>query len=60
MSHGILAAEFYPGSKTRSPVLDLNRITNGHRSKVFGFNVATKKEARELAKRYGATPWNFR
>lgn len=59
MAHGILAAEFYPKSATRSAVVDLNHITNGHRFKVIGFNVATKKEARELAKRYGATPWNF-
>lgn len=55
----VLAAEFYPGSKTRSPVLDLTRIIDGHRTKVIGFRVKTKKEARELAKRYSATPWNF-
>lgn len=59
MSHGILAAEYYPGSRTRSPVLVLNRITDGHRSKAIGFNVVNKREARQLAKQYRATPWNF-
>jgi len=54
-----LAAEYYSGSKTYSATLILNRIIDGHRTKVLGFNVAGKREARQLAKHYGATPWNF-
>lgn len=55
----VLAAEFTKGSATRSPVLDLNRIIDGHRTNVITFRVKTKKEARQIAKQYGATPWNF-
>ena len=55
----ILAAEYTNGSKTRSPTLQLNRIVDGHRTPVIGFNVAGRREARQLAAQYGATPWNF-
>jgi len=56
---GILAAEFTQRSATRSAVLTINRIIDGRRWKVIGFNVASKREARQLAKQYGAKPWNF-
>ena len=59
MPCNVLAAEFYPGSKRGSATLVLNRIIDGHRTKVIGFNVTGKREARELANRYGAHPWNF-
>tara|TARA_R110000868_G_scaffold19939_4_gene85019 strand:- start:739 stop:918 length:180 start_codon:yes stop_codon:yes gene_type:complete len=55
----VLAAEFYPRTARGSATVVLNRIIDGHRSKVIGFNVASKREARQLAKQYGATPWNF-
>lgn len=54
-----LAAEYYPKGRNRPAVLELNQIVAGHRTKVIGFNVANKREARELAARYGAEPWNF-
>lgn len=55
----VLAAEFTKGSATRSPTLDINRIIDGRRTNVITFRVKTKREARELAKSYGAQPWNF-
>lgn len=55
----VLAAEYTQGSKRYPATLSINRIIDGHRSKVVGFNVSGKREARQLAKQYGATPWNF-
>lgn len=53
-------ANFYPRVRgKREGVLDIDRVVDGHRSRIISFAVATKKEARELAKRYGAEPWNF-
>lgn len=59
MRCNVLAAEYYPRSRRGSATLVLNRIIDGHRTKVIGFNVANKREARELAQRYRAEPWNF-
>lgn len=55
----VLAAEYTPRSARGSATLTINRIVDGHRSKVIGFNVSSKREARALAKSYKATPWNF-
>ena len=54
-----LAAEFYAGSKSKAPVLDIVRITNGFREHVETIHVLNKREARAVAKGIGATPWNF-
>ncbi len=59
MTGNVLAAEYYPRSRWGSATLVLNRIIDGHRTKVIGFNVSGKREARQLAEQYGATPWNF-
>ena len=56
----VLAAEFTNGSKTRSATLNINRIVDGRRSPVIGFNVSSRREARQIAKQYGAVLWNFR
>lgn len=55
----ILAAEFTKRGASRPATLAINRIIDGHRTNFMTFRVASKREARELAKRYGATPWNF-
>lgn len=55
----ILAAEYTNGSKVRSATVRLNRIIDGHRTPGIGFNVTGKREARQIAKQYNATPWNF-
>ena len=55
----ILAAEFTTGSKRRASVLTLNIIANGERQFVREFAVTGKREARQLAARHSATPWNF-
>lgn len=55
----ILAAEYTNRTSVRSATVRLNRIIDGHRTPVIGFNVANKREARQIAKQYGATPWNF-
>lgn len=55
----VLAANFYPRTSRGPAVLVLDRIIDGHRTKVLGFNVSGKREARELAKRYNAIIWNF-
>jgi hypothetical protein len=59
MHCNILAAEFTKGRAARPSTLDLNRIIDGRRTRSSGFNVATKREARQIAKQYNATPWNF-
>lgn len=55
----VLAAEYTSRRRTAPATLVLNRIIDGRRTKLVGFNVASKREARKLAKQYGATPWNF-
>lgn len=54
-----LAAEFYAGTRSKAPVLDIVRIGNGHREYVETIPVLTKREARQIASGLGATPWNF-
>ena len=55
----VLAAEYTTGSKRYPPTLYINQITDGRRSNVVAYNVSGKREARQLAKQHGATPWNF-
>lgn len=59
MIRNILAAEFTRRGASRPAVLDINRIVDGRRTNVISFVVTSKREARDLAKRYGAEPWNF-
>jgi hypothetical protein len=59
MGCNVLAAEFTKGGARSPSTLDLNRIIDGHRTRVISFNVASKREARQIAKAYMATPWNF-
>src|SRR3546814_5801452 len=54
-----LAAEFYAGTRSKAPVLDIVRIGNGNREQVETIHVINKREARTIAKAMGATPWNF-
>jgi len=54
-----LAAEFFPGTRAKAPVLDIVRIGNGRRERVETINVISKREARAIARDMGATPWNF-
>lgn len=54
-----LAAEFYAGTRAKSPVLDIVRIGNGQRDHVETIPVINKREARTVARQMGATPWNF-
>ena len=56
---GILAAEFTKGGAAYPATLDINRIIDGRRTNVITFNVASKREARQLAAQYSAKPWNF-
>ena len=56
---GVLAAEFVSRGRNVPATLYLNRIVDGRRSNLIAFNVSGKREARQLAKQYGATPWNF-
>ena len=55
----VLAAEYTTGSKRYPPTLYINWISDGRRSNVVAYNVSGKREARQLAKQYGAKPWNF-
>lgn len=55
----MLAANYYPGSASRAPVLDIVQIIDGRRNPVISFNVKNKREGRTVAKTYGARPWNF-
>lgn len=54
-----LAAEYYPGSRSRPAALDITRIIAGHRTPVFSTTVGNKREARQLASDFGAVAWNF-
>lgn len=54
-----LAAEYTKRGASRPATLDINHIIDGRRTNVVTFAVASKREARELAERYGAKPWNF-
>ena len=56
---GILAAEYTTRGRGLPATLYINRIIDGRRSNVIAFNVSGKREARQLAKTYNATPWNF-
>lgn len=56
---GILAADYMVGGRGSPATLILNYVVDGRRNKVIGFNVSGKREARQLAKQYGAQPWNF-
>jgi hypothetical protein len=56
---GILAAEFTSRGRNVPATVYLTRIVGGHRTHLIGFNVSGKREARQLAKQYGAKPWNF-
>jgi len=55
----VLAAEYTTGTNRYPPTLYINRIADGRRSNVAAYNVSGKREARQLAKQHGATPWNF-
>lgn len=59
MADTVLAAEYTTGTNRYPPTLYINQITNGRRSNVVAYNVSGKREARQLAKQHGATPWNF-
>lgn len=59
MIGSILAAEFTKGGSGRPSILDINKIVDGYRTNIISFKVATKREAREVAKQYGARCWNF-
>lgn len=59
MTDSVLAAEYTTGTNRYPPTLYINRISNGRRSNVVAYNVSGKREARQLAKQHGATPWNF-
>lgn len=55
----VLAAEYTKRGAGRPSILAINRIIDGRRTPVISFCVASKREAREVAKRYGAECWNF-
>ena len=55
----MLTANYYAGSATRAPVLDIVQIVGGHRTPVMSFNVKNKREGRAVAKTYSAKHWNF-
>ena len=54
-----IAAEFTNGSKRRPAILTINVIQNGARRLLSTHEVDGKREARQIAKTLGATPWNF-
>ena len=55
----MLAADFYPKVAGYPATVEINSIIAGRRTKVIGFQVKTKREARHIAAAYGAKPWNF-
>ena len=55
----MLAAEYTRGGRGRPATLGLTNIIGGRRTRWLTFNVASKREARQIAAGYGAKPWNF-
>jgi hypothetical protein len=55
----VIAAEYTSGTNRYPATLYINKIVDGRRTNITAFNVSGKREARQLAKQYGATPWNF-
>lgn len=55
----MLIAEYTVRTKRFPATLDLNVLIDGRRTNFTTFSVANKREARALATRYGAEPWNF-
>jgi hypothetical protein len=53
----IIAAEYY--TSKRGALLDINLISNGERKLLHTQPVSGKREARNIAVQYGASPWNF-
>ncbi len=58
-SEGIIAAEFTAKSKNDPAWLRINRIAGGRRYPMMQIAVSGKVEARQVAKKHGAKPWNF-
>ena len=52
-------ADYYPGTKAHPAALDILGVLNGRRTPIFSTTVTGKREARQLAADFGATPWNF-
>lgn len=59
MATTTIAAEFTKGSKVRPNTLAITRIASGRREYLSEHPVADKREARALAARLNAQPWNF-
>ncbi len=55
----IIAAEYTTGSKRRPATLAITQIADGRRVYLAKHVVGGKAEARELAAKLGAKPWNF-
>jgi len=59
-----LAAYYYPATRTQRAkgvqgVVELHQLRDGLRISRTTWNAADKREARAIALREGATPWNF-
>ena len=54
-----LLADYYVGGRHRAPVLVLYRIVDGVRVTAEVHEVSGRRDARQVAKDAGATPWNF-
>ena len=55
----IIAAEYTTGSKARPATLAITQIADGRRTYIAEHVVSGKAEARKLAAKLGAKPWNF-
>jgi hypothetical protein len=55
----MLTADYTNGGAKRPATLTIAAITDGRRIVREVHNVSGKREARELATRLGAKPWNF-
>ena len=55
----VRAAEFTQGTKVRPSVLEITLIDNGSRTYLERHVVLGKAEARKLAAKLDAIPWNF-
>lgn len=55
----MIAAEYTNPTKKISAMLWITKIENGRRELLESYSVSGKREARQIAAKHNAKPWNF-
>lgn len=54
-----IAADFYPATQSQPAWTRVYKIEDGQRRTLYDGQCDGKRHARQIAKQYNATPWNF-